>query len=98
MNMCHCSVCHHTFGGLDGFDRHRQDGQCRSPMSIGLHWNDERGVWSKRYGEHIVTGASVSAETLHEPPETVTIRSVYADPASFTTVYTPPRDPRSRDW
>lgn len=34
-SQAHCSVCHITFGGITGFDRHRRDGQCLTPEAIG---------------------------------------------------------------
>jgi hypothetical protein len=39
----HCSVCHRTFGGVYGFDRHRHDGRCLDPA--GLHMILRDGVW-----------------------------------------------------
>src|SRR5882672_4649620 len=32
----HCSACHRTFGGVGSFDRHRRDGACLDPVTIGL--------------------------------------------------------------
>jgi hypothetical protein len=32
----HCGVCHHTFGGVAPFDRHRPDGHCVTPLEVGL--------------------------------------------------------------
>jgi hypothetical protein len=51
-NMAHCSVCHRTFGGVGGFDKHRAgnkggtqvQGECADPADIGLALND-RGTW-----------------------------------------------------
>jgi len=40
----HCGACHHTFGGITGFDRHRRAGECINPRDLGLH-ADPRGVW-----------------------------------------------------
>lgn len=39
----HCSVCHRTFGGVHGFDRHRKNGQCVPPETIGYVERDS--VW-----------------------------------------------------
>ncbi|MFI2663379.1 FDXHR family putative zinc-binding protein [Micromonospora carbonacea] len=39
----HCSVCHHTFGGVTGFDSHRRDGTCLDPATLGFVQRD--GVW-----------------------------------------------------
>lgn len=39
----HCGVCHETFGGLGGFDRHRRDGWCLDPSTLGME--DMAGVW-----------------------------------------------------
>lgn len=36
LSTCHCSVCHVTFGGYTNFDRHRNNGKCLTPESIGL--------------------------------------------------------------
>lgn len=56
MNMAHCSVCHHTFGGVGSFDKHRSGskpgtktgirraGECTPPADIGLTQN-EHGTW-----------------------------------------------------
>lgn len=33
---CHCGSCHVTFSGVTTFDRHRRNGQCLNPYSIGL--------------------------------------------------------------
>lgn len=33
---CHCSVCHHTFGTVSSFDKHRKSGECVDPAAIGL--------------------------------------------------------------
>lgn len=38
VSRCHCSGCHRTFAGLDGFDAHRRDvrgvGTCLDPAGI----------------------------------------------------------------
>lgn len=40
----HCkSGCHRTFGGVGGFDRHRRDGQCLDPATLGYVERD--GIW-----------------------------------------------------
>ena len=36
LGACHCSACHATFTGIGAFDRHRRNGQCLEPSSIGL--------------------------------------------------------------
>ncbi len=34
---CHCGGgCHQTFSGVTTFDRHRRNGQCLDPASVGL--------------------------------------------------------------
>lgn len=40
----HCSACHHTFGGITGFDRHRRAGECLKARDIGMH-ADHNGIW-----------------------------------------------------
>lgn len=40
----HCMVCHATFGGITGFDRHRRAGECLDPAALNMH-ADHRGVW-----------------------------------------------------
>lgn len=39
----HCSVCHRTFGGHWGFDKHRTEGRCLDPSHIGMVERDR--VW-----------------------------------------------------
>lgn len=41
---CHCSGCHVTFGGVSGFDKHRQDFRCIDPAYVDLVLNAE-GCW-----------------------------------------------------
>lgn len=43
-NSCLCTVCHEVFGGIGNFDKHRKDGWCRNPETIGLRRN-EHGIW-----------------------------------------------------
>lgn len=40
----HCGACHHTFGSVTGFDRHRRGGECLDPSALSMH-QDHRGVW-----------------------------------------------------
>lgn len=40
----HCLRCHHTFGGIYGFDRHRRAGNCTEPTALGMV-ADRRGIW-----------------------------------------------------
>jgi hypothetical protein len=41
----HCgSGCHHTFGSLGGFDRHRRGGRCLDPADLPMH-RDPGGIW-----------------------------------------------------
>lgn len=47
--MCHCSVCHVTFGAITSFDRHRKGGDCQLPASIGLYFNETRKAWSEPF-------------------------------------------------
>lgn len=90
LSMCHCSVCHHTFGGVDSFDRHRTvDGKCRPPMSIGLHWNDQRGVWSKTYDGPRVSPETQAVERETVPTQEVVIASGLVDPGSQRIVIAP---------
>jgi hypothetical protein len=39
----HCSVCHRTFSGVTGFDRHRKNGQCLEPSALGM--TEVNRVW-----------------------------------------------------
>jgi hypothetical protein len=43
----HCTVCHHTFGALRAFDRHRVgkvgNRECLTPGALGLE--QRAGVW-----------------------------------------------------
>ena len=32
----HCTVCHFTFGAVTNFDRHRVNGRCLDPTTLGL--------------------------------------------------------------
>jgi hypothetical protein len=41
---CLCTVCHEVFSTPNNFDRHRNDGWCLNPGSVGLRTN-ENGVW-----------------------------------------------------
>lgn len=44
-SQAHCSArdCHRTFSGVGTFDRHRRDGACVDPASIGFVERDR--VW-----------------------------------------------------
>lgn len=46
--MAHCPTCHETFSGITGFDRHRSNGRCRKPGSVGLELrtNGAAPVWA----------------------------------------------------
>jgi len=65
----HCGACHHTFGGVSGFDRHRRDGRCLDPVSLGL--SEVKRVWrwplspgaAARYSRGAVTAESPSTGT-----------------------------------
>ena len=61
-SQAHCSVCHLTFGGVGGFDRHRRDGQCLTPEAIGYH-RDDRGV----YREPLTERGRARLARLREP-------------------------------
>ena len=41
---CLCPVCHEVFSTPSNFDRHRKDGWCLRPSSVGLKTN-EIGIW-----------------------------------------------------
>lgn len=47
-SQAHCAECHETFGGVRGFDLHREgtvaDRSCLHPEAMGLI-KDDRGVW-----------------------------------------------------
>ncbi|EME18470.1 FDXHR family putative zinc-binding protein [Rhodococcus triatomae] len=36
LGACHCTGCHETFTGLTAFEKHRRDGHCHDPASVGL--------------------------------------------------------------
>lgn len=36
LKTCHCCVCHRTFTAITGFDRHRRNGKCLDPATVGL--------------------------------------------------------------
>lgn len=40
----HCTVCHATFTTVANFDKHRRNGHCTDPATLGMTAND-RGVW-----------------------------------------------------
>ncbi len=35
-SQAHCSVCHRTFSGVWGFDKHRRNGVCLDPAELGM--------------------------------------------------------------
>lgn len=41
----HCAAagCHRTFGGVTGFDKHRDNGACIDPATLGM--TEIAGVW-----------------------------------------------------
>lgn len=39
----HCPTCHRTFGAVGGFDRHRRDGRCVDPATLGLVASERTG-------------------------------------------------------
>jgi hypothetical protein len=43
----HCAAagCHHTFGSVRGFDRHRRAGACLDPAMISGQHLTEAGIW-----------------------------------------------------
>lgn len=44
--MCHCAVCHVTFGGIATFDRHRKNSTCHNPLELGLVYSVQRKSWA----------------------------------------------------
>lgn len=44
-HQAHCGVCHLTFSGVGGFDRHRKGGRCAEPSTLGMARNP-LGVWA----------------------------------------------------
>lgn len=44
-SQAHCAAgsCHKTFGGVGGFDKHRRDGSCLDPATLGMV--EIKGVW-----------------------------------------------------
>lgn len=49
----HCTTCHRTFGGSWGFDRHRRDGVCLNPTTIGMM--EMEAVWRTPMDQEKVT-------------------------------------------
>lgn len=47
----HCSVCHASFGGVTNFDRHRDNGWCVDPSTLGMVERD--GVWRSPMPEDV---------------------------------------------
>lgn len=45
LKISHCGSCHQTFSSVRHFDRHRRDGRCLDPESVGLTIGG-RGYWS----------------------------------------------------
>lgn len=45
-NQAHCPVagCHRTFGGVSNFDKHRRNGWCLDPATLGMTLNGA-GIW-----------------------------------------------------
>ena len=43
-----CGGCERVFGGDRGFDKHRRDGQCLHPSTVGLSLSPS-GVWVQPY-------------------------------------------------
>lgn len=43
LRKAHCTACHHTFGGVRGFDLHRRENTCREPSTVGMTLVS--GVW-----------------------------------------------------
>jgi hypothetical protein len=46
-NRCLCSACGRFFGGVNGFERHRNGFQCVDPIDLGLPLNS-RGYWVRQ--------------------------------------------------
>lgn len=54
LSMAHCATCHETFGSVDSFDKHRNNGKCLEPSLGGkLHFNETRRCWSRTAPEDI---------------------------------------------
>lgn len=91
--MCHCATCHQTFGGIRSFDRHRTGGVCHEPTSLGFYYNESRRCWSEPYSWARPNADQPAKAVLHaygnDTTRTVTISSIYADPASSRTIYEP---------
>lgn len=49
----HCATCHVTFGGVSNFDRHRSNGRCLPPASLGL--TEREDVWREEMDHDKVT-------------------------------------------
>ena len=49
LSAAHCGSCHHTFGSVNYFDRHRKNGECRHPTEQPGLSLSTRGVWRMPY-------------------------------------------------
>jgi len=43
-SLAHCTACHRTFGGVGGFDKHRDNGRCIDPMELGMEIKERTWV------------------------------------------------------
>jgi hypothetical protein len=43
LSRAHCAACHDTFTTVTNFDRHRRNGRCVDPASVGLIFKN--GLW-----------------------------------------------------
>ncbi|RLK22626.1 hypothetical protein DER29_0463 [Micromonospora sp. M71_S20] len=39
LTIAHCACCHRTFSAVSTFDRHRRNGRCVDPVTVGLAAN-----------------------------------------------------------
>lgn len=59
----HCTVCGCTFGGVRNFDRHRSNGWCLNPETLGLQLTDA-GVWREPASERMKLHFEFETPTL----------------------------------
>ena len=47
---CGCPTCYRVFTSLEGFDKHRVEGECVVPSEVGLNL-DWKGRWTSGSGK-----------------------------------------------
>lgn len=81
--------CHHTFGSVKSFDRHRGHGGCAPPPLIGLTWNTKRGVWSEAF---TWDGPPIEQARAEHPTKLAELPPSYNQPGAPRRAYLPKTD------